>query len=141
MSPQEEKKCMASSWSAFRPTTPGLWALKTEGWSQSYWPLRYWYKRLESRSILPATWSFQKLEKLLNKEVIDELEARHQIQFRFSVPNAHFSTGIVERRMRMVHNFLGKMDMQQARMSVTDISLMFNMWHTGSTQCHMESET
>ena len=25
----------------------------------------------------------------------------------------------------MVHNFLGKMDMQQARMSVTDISLMF----------------
>ena len=30
--------------------------------------------------------SFQKLEKLLHKKELEELEARHQVQFRFSAP-------------------------------------------------------
>ena len=43
--------------------------------------------------------SFQKLAKNQHSKEIEALQAVHQIQFRFSVPNAHFSTGIVERRM------------------------------------------
>ena len=34
-------------------------------------------------------------------------------------------TGLVERRMRMVHDFMGKLNMQGTGMSVSDISLMF----------------
>ena len=56
---------------------------------------------------------------------MEKLEAKHQIQFRFAVPNAHFTTGLVERRMRMVHDFMGKLNMQGTGMSVSDISLMF----------------
>ena len=47
------------------------------------------------------------------------------MQFKFAVPNAHFTTGLVERRMRMVHDFMGKLNMQGTGMSVSDISLMF----------------
>ena len=56
---------------------------------------------------------------------MEKLEARHQIQFRFAVPNAHFTTGLVERRMRMVHDFMGKLNMQGTGMSVSEIALMF----------------
>ena len=56
---------------------------------------------------------------------IEALEATHQVQFKFAVPNAHFTTGLVERRMRMVHDFMGKLNMQATGMSVSDISLMF----------------
>ena len=60
----------------------------------------------------------------LDPKGIEKLEAKHQIQFRFAVPNAHFSTGLVERRMRMVHDFMGKLNMQGNGMSVSDISLV-----------------
>ena len=53
------------------------------------------------------------------------MEAKHQIQFKFAVPNAHFTTGLVERRMRMIHDFLGKLDMQGAGLSVAELLLMF----------------
>ena len=69
--------------------------------------------------------AFQQLAKELDPREIGALEATHQVQFKFSVPNAHFTTGLVERRMRIVHDFIGKMKMQGAGMSVTDLSLMF----------------
>ena len=56
---------------------------------------------------------------------MEKLEAKHQIQFKFAVPNAHFTTGLVERRMRMVHDFIGKLDMQGTGLSVSELSLMF----------------
>ena len=68
--------------------------------------------------------AFQQLAKELHLKDIGALEATHQIQFRFSVPNAHFITGLVERRMRIVHDFIGKMKMQGAGMSLTDLSLV-----------------
>ena len=54
-------------------------------------------------------------------------KATHQVQFKFAVPNAHFTTGLVERRMRMVHDFMGKLNMQATGMSVSDISLIFQI--------------
>ena len=53
------------------------------------------------------------------------LDATHQIQFKFSVANGHFITGLVERRMRTIHDNIGKLKMQGAGMSATDMSLMF----------------
>ena len=50
--------------------------------------------------------AFQQMAKILDKRGIEKLEAKHQIQFKFAVPNAHFTTCLVERRMRMIHNFL-----------------------------------
>ena len=47
------------------------------------------------------------------------------MQFKFAVQKAHFTTGLVERRMRMVHDFIGKLNMQGTGMSVSDLSLMF----------------
>ena len=49
--------------------------------------------------------AFQQMAKILDKRGIEKLEAKHQIQFKFAVPNAHFTTGLVERRMRMIHDF------------------------------------
>ena len=69
--------------------------------------------------------AFQQLAKELHPKEIGALEATHQVQFKFAVPNAHFTTGLVERRMRIVHDFIGKMKMQGAGMSVADLSLMF----------------
>ena len=69
--------------------------------------------------------AFQQLAKELHPQELGALEATHQVQFKFAVPNAHFTTGLVERRMRIVHDFIGKMKMQGAGMSVTDLSLMF----------------
>ena len=51
--------------------------------------------------------SFQQLAKELKPKEIGALEATHHIQFRFSVANGHFSTGLVERRMRSVHDYIG----------------------------------
>ena len=62
----------------------------------------------------------------LYKERIEKLEAKHRIQFRFSIPNAHFTTGLVERRMRFVHDCLGKLDMQGGGIYTTELALMFN---------------
>ena len=61
----------------------------------------------------------------MDKEGIEKLEAKHQIQFKFAVPNAHFTTGLVERRMRMIHDFLGKLDMQGTGLAVSEMMLMF----------------
>ena len=69
--------------------------------------------------------AFQQLAREMDPKGIEKLEAKHQIQFRFAVPNAHFTTGLVECRMRMVHDFMGKLNMQGTGMSVSDISLMF----------------
>ena len=69
--------------------------------------------------------SFQQFAKIIDKEGIEKLEAKHQIQFEFVVPNAHFTTGLVERRMRMIHNFLGKLDMQGTGLAVAEVILMF----------------
>merc|ERR1712198_491708 len=55
----------------------------------------------------------------------EKLEEKHKIQFKFAVPNAHFTTGLVERRMRFIHDCLGKLDMQAAGVSVTELTLMF----------------
>merc|ERR1712163_37077 len=43
----------------------------------------------------------------------------------FLIPNAHFTTGLVERRMRFIHDCLGKLDMQAAGVTVTELTLMF----------------
>ena len=69
--------------------------------------------------------SFQQLAKLLDQKGLEKLEAKHQIQFKFAVPNAHFTMGLVERRMRMVHDFIGKLDMQGTSLSVFELLLMF----------------
>ena len=69
--------------------------------------------------------SFQQLAKILDLKGMEKLEAKHQIQFKFAVPNAHFTTGLVERRIRMVHDFVGKLNMQGTGLSVSDMSLMF----------------
>ena len=64
--------------------------------------------------------SFQQFAKLIDKEGLQKLEAKHQIQFKFVVPNAHFTTGLVERRMLMVHDFMGKLDMQDTGLVVAE---------------------
>ena len=69
--------------------------------------------------------AFQQLAKELHPQDLGALEATHQVQFKFAVPNAHFTTGLVERRMRIVHDLIGIMKMQGAGMSVSDLSLMF----------------
>ena len=69
--------------------------------------------------------SFQQFARLIEVDGIEKLEEKHQIQFKFVVPNAHFTTGLVERRMRMVHDFMGKLDMQGTGLSVAEIILMF----------------
>ena len=40
--------------------------------------------------------TFQQLAKELDSKDVRALEALHQIQFKFAVPNAHFTTGLVE---------------------------------------------
>ena len=74
---------------------------------------------------MPAIGSFQQFARLIDKEGLEKLEAKHEIQFKFVVPNAHFTTGLVERKMRMVHDFMGKLDMQGTGLSVAEIILMF----------------
>ena len=69
--------------------------------------------------------SFRKMAHALDHEGIEKLEAKHRIQFRFAVPNAHFTTGLVERRMRFIHDCLGKLDMQGAGVTVAELMLMF----------------
>merc|ERR1711873_381859 len=69
--------------------------------------------------------AFKKMAYELGKEGIEKLEEKHKIQFKFAVPNAHFTTGLVERRMRFIHDCLGKLDMQAAVVSVTELTLMF----------------
>ena len=69
--------------------------------------------------------AFQQLTREMDPKGIEKLQAKHQIQFRFAVPNADLTTGLVERRMSMVHDFMGKLNMQVTGMSVSDISLMF----------------
>merc|ERR1711872_27543 len=69
--------------------------------------------------------AFKKMAYELDKEGLEKLEEKHKIQFKFAVPNAHFTTGLVERRMRFIHDCLGKLDMQAARVSVTELTLMF----------------
>ena len=69
--------------------------------------------------------AFKKMAHDLDKEGLEKLEEKNRIQFRFAVPNAHFTTGLVERRMRFIHDCLGKLDMQGAGISVTELTLMF----------------
>ena len=69
--------------------------------------------------------SFRKMAQALDNEEMEKLEAKHRIQFKFAVPNAHFTTGLVERRMRFIHDCLGKLDMQGAGITVTELTLMF----------------
>merc|ERR1712240_680438 len=69
--------------------------------------------------------AFKKMAYELDKEGLEKLEEKHKIQFKFAVPNAHFTTGLVERRMRFIHDCLGKLDMQAAGVSVTELMLMF----------------
>merc|ERR1712131_133163 len=69
--------------------------------------------------------AFKKMAYELDKEGLEKLEEKHKIQFKFAVPNAHFTTGLVERRMRFIHDCLGKLDMQAAGVSVTELTLMF----------------
>ena len=45
--------------------------------------------------------AFRKMAYDLDKEGLEKLEEKHKIQFKFAVPNAHFTTGLVERRMRL----------------------------------------
>ena len=53
--------------------------------------------------------AFRRMAKLLDEQGMEKLEARHRIQFKFAVPNAHFTTSLVERRMRFIHDCLGKL--------------------------------
>ena len=69
--------------------------------------------------------AFKKMAHELDKDGLKKLEEKHKIQFKFAVPNAHFTTGLVERRMRFIHDCLGKLDMQAAGVSVTELTLMF----------------
>ena len=65
------------------------------------------------------------MARALDREGIEKLEAKHRIQFRFAIPNAHFTTGLVERRMRFIHDCLGKLDMQGTGITVAELMLMF----------------
>ena len=49
--------------------------------------------------------AFRQMERIQDEKGMEKLEAKHQIQFEFAVPNAHFTFGLVERRMRMIHDF------------------------------------
>ena len=69
--------------------------------------------------------SFCRLAEKLKPKEMKALEATHNIQVKFSVANGHFTTGLVERRMKSVHDFIGKMEMQGSGFSTTDVSLMF----------------
>ena len=69
--------------------------------------------------------AFQQLAKELGQRNIGALEATHQIVFKFSIANGHFSTGLVERRMKTIHDYIEKLKMQGSGMIVTDMSLMF----------------
>ena len=55
--------------------------------------------------------AFQQLAKELGPKDIGALEATHQVVFKFSVANGHFSTGLVERRMKTIHDYVGKLKM------------------------------
>ena len=69
--------------------------------------------------------SFCRLAENLKPKEMETLEATHNIQVKFSVANGHFTTGLVERRMKSVHDYIGKMEMQGSGFSTTDVSLMF----------------
>ena len=69
--------------------------------------------------------AFRQMARILDEQGMEKLEARHRIQFKFAVPNAHFTTGLVERRMRIIHDCLGKLDMQRAGVTVAELVLMF----------------
>ena len=69
--------------------------------------------------------AFRRMARSLDEEGMEKLEAKHRIQFKFAVPNAHFTTGLVERRMRFIHDCLGKLDMQGAGVTVAELMLMF----------------
>ena len=69
--------------------------------------------------------AFQQLAKELGPKDMGTLETTHQIAFRFSVANGHFTTGLVERRMRTIHEYIGKLKMQGSGMTVINMSLMF----------------
>ena len=47
-----------------------------------------------------------------NKKAKEALEAKQRILSKFSVRNEHFSTGLVERKMRNIHDWIGKLNMQ-----------------------------
>ena len=69
--------------------------------------------------------AFRQMARILDEKGMEKREARHRIQFKFAVPNAHFTTGLVERRMRIIHDCLGKLDMQRAGVTVAELVLMF----------------
>ena len=69
--------------------------------------------------------AFQQLAKELGPKDIGAQEAAHQVAFKFTVANCHFSTGLVERNIKTIHNYIGKLKMQGSGMTVTDMSLMF----------------
>ena len=65
------------------------------------------------------------MARALDEEGMEKLEAKHRIHFKFEVPTAHFTTGLVERRMIFIHDCLGKLDMQGAGVTVAELMLMF----------------
>ena len=69
--------------------------------------------------------AFQQLAKELHPIDLGALESTHRVLLKFSVANRHFSTGLVERRIKTIHDYIGKLKMQGSGMSVTDMSLMF----------------
>ena len=68
--------------------------------------------------------AFQQLAKEQHPKDLGALEATHQVLFKFSVASGHLSTGLVERRMKTIHNYIVKLKMQVAGFSVTDMSLV-----------------
>ena len=38
--------------------------------------------------------AFRQMARILDEQGMEKLEARHRIQFKFAVPNAHFTTGL-----------------------------------------------
>ena len=68
--------------------------------------------------------AIQQLVKELGPKDIGALEATRQVAFKFSVANGHFRTGLVEKRMKTIHDYVGKLKMQGSGMTVTDMSLM-----------------
>ena len=60
-----------------------------------------------------------------NEKAREKLEAKHRTTFRFSVPNGHFSIGLVKQKMRNINGWIRKLNMTGSGMNATDMSLVF----------------
>ena len=60
-----------------------------------------------------------------NGKAKENLERKHRIAFRFVIPNGHFSTGLVVRKMKDIHEWVGKLRLTGTGMSTAEMSIIF----------------